>query len=220
MLNRVLTYISLIVLSYTFASPSHADTAMKTLNPMMESYINSPLQGVRLRCDFATLVEHGGKANDLTVAARNLAKCMPAQLQASLRSLEFGMSSSHANVELEMNEVASQLCDLKSPLHSYYEEALPRFADIAVKDGWTKADYLGEMTKDYGLFCSQYYEGLLTDIATLYGLRSVVTGASDLAMALDPHGKRSYRELSQTVLSCSISVIKGNDRDASCQIVK
>lgn len=220
MLNQTLAHISLLVIGYALASPSYADTAIKTLNPMLESYINSPLQTVRLRCDFATLVEHSGKANNLEMAARGLVKCMPAQLENSLRGLTVSMTGSKSITRLDMDDVASQLCDVRSPLHTYYETALPEFADIAVNDGWKKADYLGEMTEEYGLFCSQYYEGLLSDIATVYGLRSVVTGTSELAKNLDPRGTRTYRELSQAVLSCSISIIKGSDKGTSCTMMK
>lgn len=189
------------------ASASYSQERIKVLNPMLESYVNSPLQGGRLRCDFGTLVEQGGKAKDIIVSAGDLIRCMPAPLVAAIRAAKI-QNTYHSATDM-MNDLATQICSESSPLFKYYETNLPYFTSVAVSDGWKKDDYLNEMKRDYPLFCSQLYESLLSDIATRYGLSSVITGNSSLGKALEQKGRHGYREMSQVVLTCSARLLKG-----------
>jgi len=202
----------IILIAAGCATTSFANGGIKIINPMLESYLNSPFQGIRLRCEFGSFKESSVKATGLAASAQALIKCMPAPLAAAMRATyrtgpDYLQKTDPATL---MNELASQLCDTKSILHSYYENNLPVYVDIAVSDGWNRNYYLKEARKDYPLFCSQYYEGLLSDVATLFGLKSVVNGNSILGKALNHKGIDTYRAMSQLVLTCAVKLLQGD----------
>jgi hypothetical protein len=190
--------IGVALLGVIGAMPCQAD-GVPTLNRMVETYKNSPFEYLRLSCEAGVSIEHIRKASTLSDAAGTLIECMTPPLKAALRESVFSAKENHEfPAKYKLN-----LCGMSSTIHIFYQANLPFLSKLAIADGWPEKDYASEMREDYGLFCAQYQEGLLSDIATLYGLNSVVTGYSELGKSLAARGVVTYQDMSRQLLLCS-----------------